>query len=608
MKKILIGAIAVLILASAGTAVFIVKKIWDVNKAERAIVLDLDDEVPVDSGSEDVKEGVGGGAPVDPYEGVYDEAGPIEMKIPSGLKKVEVDWKSFSTDEMAGYIVLNSDFAAGLGMTPAEYEVFSEHSSFRRIGKITEENEYLAGTDLYLLNYYLSASDDLEQNKFAGYGNLVVFFDAKNYKIYYLEKYTNQEPTCLDCQELFPKTELGKKILTVKNDIFIPSLENPGTITLNDIGYKLIKEGRMYANSGYRTFSLGESEKILTAANGKIVYLQKDGCFVIANPDTSYDVYDLKIPDIDLNELNITSKVLNITFADGSKNTDDYYSTIMRGCGSTGCNLLVNESEDTDLAEAGKLNGKITVWEYLQMNKRLNSIFSNSVDFLRDEQKMSESEFLQDHPVLLIKLEAPLEDWRIFFTKSKYIPPVECGKPVIYLYPEETTDVSVRVAPTGGFSFTEPEYGAGWKVRADKESNLYNYADGKVYPYLFWEGFGMDYQRPNEGFVVARGNVTKFLDEKLAVLGLNAKEIADFKEFWAPKMTEKPYYFVTFLPQSDFDKIAPLSVYPRPDSVIRVFMDYQGLDRPIVVKEQKLATPERKGFAVVEWGGALNRK
>ena len=71
------------------------------------------------------------------------------------------------------------------------------------------------------------------------------------------------------------------------------------------------------------------------------------------------------------------------------------------------------------------------------------------------------------------------------------------------------------------------------------------------------------------------------------------------------KLTQKPYIFVTFLPQTEFDKVAPLYVDPAPDTVIRVFMDYQPLDKPITMREPFIMTPERKGFTVVEWGGRL---
>lgn len=183
----------------------------------------------------------------------------------------------------------------------------------------------------------------------------------------------------------------------------------------------------------------------------------------------------------------------------------------------------------------------------------------------------------------------------------------EMGKPVIYLYPEKETEVYVNVKPTNGISVSEPRIDNGWNVVATPEGQIYNRADGKAYPYLFWEGFAVNFKTPKEGFVIAAKDVEKFFDNKLSILGLNQKEIADFKEFWVPRLSGKTYYFITFIPQADFDNYAPLTVNPKPNSIIRVFFDYKGLDNKIVVKEQQLLTPERKGFTVVEWGGRLYR-
>jgi hypothetical protein len=88
-------------------------------------------------------------------------------------------------------------------------------------------------------------------------------------------------------------------------------------------------------------------------------------------------------------------------------------------------------------------------------------------------------------------------------------------------------------------------------------------------------------------------------------LGLNAQETADFMEFWYPKMQRSPYYFITFLGNSAMDELAPLTISPKPDTIIRVLMDFVPLDKPIQVQGFKIRTPERKGFTVVEWGGVL---
>ena len=61
-------------------------------------------------------------------------------------------------------------------------------------------------------------------------------------------------------------------------------------------------------------------------------------------------------------------------------------------------------------------------------------------------------------------------------------------KPVIYLYPEQAQEVSVRLDYDGRLTDTIPAYGDGWKVTAWPDGRLVNHSDGKEYPYLFWEG------------------------------------------------------------------------------------------------------------------------
>ncbi|OGH88108.1 MAG: hypothetical protein A3J93_05555 [Candidatus Magasanikbacteria bacterium RIFOXYC2_FULL_42_28] len=191
------------------------------------------------------------------------------------------------------------------------------------------------------------------------------------------------------------------------------------------------------------------------------------------------------------------------------------------------------------------------------------------------------------------------------FQLNKFQPTAECGKPVIYLYPEKTTKVKVQLQ-LSTLTASEPDYGDGWEVMAEPSGQLTEIKSGTKYPYLFWEGLGSGEAEPtNAGFNVRKENVSKFLDEKLAAQGLNQKEIFDFKEFWLPRMQSAPYYFVIFYGTSDMNSIAPLSVSPRPDTVIRVLMDYRAVSAPLNRPEQKLSALPRKGFTVIEWGGVL---
>lgn len=59
-------------------------------------------------------------------------------------------------------------------------------------------------------------------------------------------------------------------------------------------------------------------------------------------------------------------------------------------------------------------------------------------------------------------------------------------KPVIYLYPEQETTVSVSLDYAGTLTATYPAYEDGWTVTAEPDGTLYD-ENGDEYSYLFWE-------------------------------------------------------------------------------------------------------------------------
>jgi len=179
------------------------------------------------------------------------------------------------------------------------------------------------------------------------------------------------------------------------------------------------------------------------------------------------------------------------------------------------------------------------------------------------------------------------------------------AKPVIYLYPQKPTDVNVKIDfANGGFTCTYPDYGNGWNVKAYPDGKVINKADGLEYSYLYWEGESAVKYDMSKGFVVAGKDTAKFLREKLATLGLTPREYNEFIVYWLPLMQGNNYNLITFQEEA-YTNAAKLTVTPTPDSVIRVFMVYTPLEKPISIPEQVLKTPQRKGFTVVEWGGSL---
>ena len=178
------------------------------------------------------------------------------------------------------------------------------------------------------------------------------------------------------------------------------------------------------------------------------------------------------------------------------------------------------------------------------------------------------------------------------------------GKPVIYLYPEHTQNISVKLDFAGRVTYTYPAYRDGWNVTASPSGELVDRTDGSTHYYLFWEGNADKTQWDfSEGFVVPGTQVERFLLEKLPQLGLTPREYNDFITYWAPELAKNSYNLVTFA-TNEYDEIARLNISPKPDTIVRVHMVWKAIPAPIEIREQKLpALPERRGFTVVEWGG-----
>ena len=175
-------------------------------------------------------------------------------------------------------------------------------------------------------------------------------------------------------------------------------------------------------------------------------------------------------------------------------------------------------------------------------------------------------------------------------------------KPVIYLYPETETRVTVKLDLSGELTCAYPAYDGGWVVTAAPDGTLTD-EHGQTYNYLYWEGEvanGFDFSK---GFCVAGSDTAAFLEDALDRLGLTRREANEFLVYWLPRMQDNPYNLIAFQ-QEAYTESAKLTVSPRPDSVLRVFMAWKPLARPVDVPAQTLPGFERRGFTLVEWGGA----
>lgn len=332
------------------------------------------------------------------------------------------------------------------------------------------------------------------------------------------------------------------------------------------------------------------------------VYFGNDNGFHVKDFDGLDIIYTLEIDFVG------KDNIPAITWSGNSQNKNEYAYTDIAGCGSSNyVSVITDKIFDNikidpfnDFTTSGKNTNGDTIYEFKDKNHPALKYFHDKLYY--GDPKMPYEEFLANHPVFFWK--DPF-DRLIKFQNNKFIPAAECGKPVIYLYPEKPERVSVKVEPVGGMTYSDPSYENGWVVDADTNSNLIEISSGKIYPYLFWEGRGGIYEQPKKGFVIEKENIHNFLIEKLAKLGLNQKETADFMEFWEPRMQGSPYYFVTFLGNQAMDQLAPITINPKPDTIIRILMDFTPLEKPIEVEGYEIKTPKRKGFTVIEWGGVI---
>lgn len=237
------------------------------------------------------------------------------------------------------------------------------------------------------------------------------------------------------------------------------------------------------------------------------------------------------------------------------------------------------------------------------------------------------TEYVSKNPIIIVK-----DQWNRFIAvgEFQYFLMGGCGKPVIYLYPKTSTEVRVRLEKPTRFTVDIPTYKNGWDVMANPDGLLNDmkpqdtdcsaintkvfgseYAldacKNNTYPYLYWAGqVDNIYPQATTGWVVAKENLTSFINEKLTTIGLNDKERADMLSYWIPKLSSKntPFFRISFFQTADMNKFAPMNITPIPDTLIRVFLDWSPLaSNSLNIQPEKLTHIDRNGFTVVEWGG-----
>lgn len=357
-------------------------------------------------------------------------------------------------------------------------------------------------------------------------------------------------------------------------------------------------------------------------------YPGKVGCLLLQLGDGTYSNYEYNPQFFDRTSYKNNQLALN---NGDQKSLSESYAYPQTGCGMVGSCYPIVPMKDSDIVKVGSNKAGTSFYIVAkplaeassgeknesianEAQKILSYAYTNYIaryandDTLKASPQLTFSEYSTKFPVLFWK--DPLGRWSYIQNTLLAASMAECGKPVIYLYPTKTTDVSVKVG-IDRLTVSDPAYGAnGWNVRATSDSQIYNYADGKTYPYLFWEGQSDKAIKASSGFVIEKKDAEKFLNEKLTLAGLTTREKNDFKEFWLPHLREnaEKYIFISFIGTSEFNKIAPLDISPAPETLIRLFMYYMPTSEPIATLPQHISAIPRHGFTVVEWGGTSSKQ
>ena len=176
------------------------------------------------------------------------------------------------------------------------------------------------------------------------------------------------------------------------------------------------------------------------------------------------------------------------------------------------------------------------------------------------------------------------------------------AKPVLYLYPEKETNVTVKFEKPELLTTTYPKYIDSWNVKVSPDGDMKD-KDGKYYYALYWDEKRYNEVDFSEGFYVESKDAIKFLEDKLTIIGLSDKERNEFIMYWLPFIETNKKNLIYFELTNERELGNKLIITPKPDSLLRVSIHIKKVNEKVNIKEQKLSTFTRVGFTAVEWGG-----
>ena len=88
----------------------------------------------------------------------------------------------------------------------------------------------------------------------------------------------------------------------------------------------------------------------------------------------------------------------------------------------------------------------------------------------------------------------------------------------------------------------------------------------------------------------------------MALYNFSAIEIADFTDYWIPKLINSEYYMIYPQTNEIIDKVIKLNFSVQPNNINRLFYGIIGVNRCTKIEEPTVKRFNRNGFFIMEWG------
>ena len=180
-------------------------------------------------------------------------------------------------------------------------------------------------------------------------------------------------------------------------------------------------------------------------------------------------------------------------------------------------------------------------------------------------------------------------------------------KPIIYFYPEEEMDLTVKARKANLLTTTYPKYDNGWNIHLKEDGTFTVPGSDREYYALYFEAESHYVCAFDEGFYVTKEKAASFLEEKMDLMGFTNRETDEFIMYWLPVLEANEQSLVYFEQTEERNEDFPLSFSTQPTTLIRTMIHVKKVAGQVDIAPEELTHYERSGFTDSEWGGVKHR-